>query len=120
MPAMVSTTALGPKEHPVATVSLDSSAFYFLVIGPAGDDSMNAIIEKAKKKFNVDSMVNVFVDRSETCFPFCVLPLFKWVDTKIFGTLVVYDDPAIPKVVAPKVPFVKEIENDPESGLLKH
>jgi hypothetical protein len=99
----VSSAPLGPKEHPVAIVSGQSSAYYFLGMGPTGDDSIQAAVEDAKQQKNSDTIMNVFVDRKLFCFPVCGFSLVTQVTTRIYGTLVKYDDPWTKENVLPSI-----------------
>jgi len=91
MPGAVSSTSIGSTyEIPVKTVTGTSSAEYLFGFRQTGDDSLNAAIENAKSQAPSDSIANIFVDRKITCIPFCCLPIYKKVDTYIYGTLVKY------------------------------
>ncbi len=112
-PFQVSTTSLGPKEIPVKTSAGSASAFYFLFLGPFGDDSLEAAIKNAvsnEKSGNVDTMVNVFVDRKILEFPF----VFKKMTTTVWGTLIRYEDEMFKKqkTVTPE-PRQKLTRSDP-------
>lgn len=92
LPAAVSSTSLGPKERPVGVVNGISSAYYFLGIGPSGDDSLRAAVEDALSQGKADTMVNVFVDRQVMNFPFDFFPVFSLIRTSVYGTLVQYPE----------------------------
>lgn len=91
MPAAVSSTSIGTKnEVPVQTAIGTSSAYYVFGLGPTGDDSLIAAIDDAKSQAKSDSIANVFVDRKITCVPACFFPIYKRIDTMVYGTLVKY------------------------------
>ena len=78
-------------EKPVGTGSGASSATYILgFIGPFGDDSLEAAVKDATGNDSTESMVNVFVDRKITVYPFFFLPIVRVDSTNIYGTVVQY------------------------------
>lgn len=95
-PGTASTTSIGPNEIPVKVVTGRSHGVYFLGFGPFYDGTLKAAVEDAKKKAPADSIVNVFVDRRTTCFPFP--PPGCWVyeiETTVQGTLIKYREPVL-------------------------
>jgi len=69
-----------------------SSASYIFLLGPIGNESLEAAIYDATKNEKGSSLSNVFVDRRVFCVPFCFLPLYMQRDTMVYGTLVKYFD----------------------------
>lgn len=82
-PAMVSSSSInGDYERPVLVTYGEAHAFYlFGLVGPFGNDSLQAAIEDAMGDAPADTMTNVFVDRYITFFP---LPGFSLV-TRVYS-----------------------------------
>lgn len=120
MPAAVSSAPLGPKEHPVAMSTGESTAYYFLGLGPTGNDSLKAAVEDGLSQRKSDTMINVFIDRKILNFPFDFFPIFTKITTTVYGTLVRYDETTIDKdSSAQSIPHIKKPEpEDPERELL--
>ena len=88
---IVSTTTLGEYEWPVGLASGTSTATYILGFGPIGDDTVGTAIAHAIGK-DGDALINTAVDRRTTYFPAPFLPLVMRVETRVFGTVIVYID----------------------------
>jgi hypothetical protein len=99
----VSNSALGPKEHPVALVYSEATNTHWFGLGPSGTETMRAAIDKVRKEKGGDTLMNVFVDRTEKCFPSCQFPLYDKLTTMIYGTLIKYEDPFIPAKGLPEI-----------------
>ena len=79
-------------ERPISVSSGTSKATYFLgFIGPFGDDSLKAAVEDATGGDSSESMINVFVDRRITAYPFLFLPIIRIDSTSVLGTVVQYE-----------------------------
>jgi len=90
-PAAVSTNAVGSQhEHPVDVVAGHSSAYYIGLLGPFGNDSLQAAVEDALSFRRASTLSNVYVDRRLICFPLCYFPIISRIDTMVYGTLVSY------------------------------
>ncbi len=102
-PTAVSTTSLNGKyEKPLIVTNGESHAFYLFGIGPIGDDSLQAAIEDAQGDAPADTMINVFIDRKATYFPFRYFPIITRISTSVYGTLIKYrtEDDKIPDSMA--------------------
>lgn len=88
---IVSTTTLGDYEWPVGLASGTSTATYILGFGPIGDDTVGTAIAHAIGK-DGDALINTAVDRRTTYFPAPFLPIVMRVETRVFGTVIVYID----------------------------
>ncbi len=88
---IVSTTSIGSYEWPVGLASGTSTATYIFGFGPIGDDTVGAAIVRAIGK-DGDALVNTAVDRRTTYIPFPFLPIVTRVETRVFGTVIVYID----------------------------
>ena len=119
MPVAVSSAPLGPKEHPVAVVSGEASAYYFMGFGPMGDDSLEAAVADAKGQKDSDTIMNVFVDRRLFCFPLCGFSLITQGTTRIYGTLVKYDDPWTKEHVLPSIHIGNAAQSSSASSDIK-
>jgi hypothetical protein len=117
-PAIVSTTSIGEQEIPLKVTYGESSAYYlFGILGPLGNDSLQAAIEDAQGDAPSDTIVNVFIDRQVLNFPFDYLPLITRIKTNIYGTLIKYkDNPSFKRPVALEmsvdetVKYLKDVE----------
>jgi len=92
LPTMVSTTSLGENEKPICMATGKASSVSLWFLGPFDDDSLRAAIKDAIGPTDADTMVNVFVDRSIFCIPFCQFPLLLMRTTQVYGTLIKYTD----------------------------
>lgn len=72
----------------IGRVEGESSAQWFLMFGPTGDDSLKAAVADALSKKGGDALVNMTVDRSVTAFPHMSYPLFLKVKTTVTGTAI--------------------------------
>jgi len=88
---IVSTTSIGAYEWPVGLASGTSAATYILGFGPIGDDTVGAAIVRAIGK-DGDALINTAIDRRTTYIPAPFLPLVTRVETRVFGTVIVYID----------------------------
>jgi hypothetical protein len=88
---IVSTTSLGSYEWPVGLSQGTSTATYIFGFGPIGDDSVGQAVARAIGHEG-DALLNTTVDRRITYFPAPFLPIVTRIDTRVFGTVVVYID----------------------------
>lgn len=97
---IVSTTTLGDYEWPVGLASGTSTATYILGFGPIGDDTVGTAIAHAIGK-DGDALINTAVDRRTTYFPAPFLPIVMRVETRVFGTVIVYIDENGDEILGP-------------------
>lgn len=88
---IISTTSIGSYEWPVGLASGTSTATYIFGFGPIGDDTVGAAIVRAIGK-DGDALINTAVDRRTTYIPAPFLPIVTRVETRVFGTVIVYID----------------------------
>lgn len=72
----------------IGSVNGESSAQWFMGMGPTGDNSLKAAVADALSKKGGDALINTTVDRSITAFPHPAWPLFLVVKTRVTGTAV--------------------------------
>jgi len=72
----------------IGSVEGVSNAYWFLGMGPTGDDSLRAATADALSKKGGDALVNVTVDRQITAFPHPAYPLYLNITTRIVGTAI--------------------------------
>jgi hypothetical protein len=77
-------------------------AAFFMFDGK--DEDMRTAVERAKLEAGADNLINVYVDRRVTYYPFTILPLYTRIETIVYGTAVRYKDRSWTKIKDYTVP----------------